>query len=255
VNAYGRFFRPRRSLADVLAKLDRLPGLLRLRFVTSHPRNMTDEILKAMRDLPTVCEYLHMPAQSGSDRVLKDMRRGYTGAEYRELIARARDTVPGLAVASDFIVGFPGETDEEFRDTVAMVEDLRFQNCFVFKYSPRPGTRADRWPDDVPLEVKKKRNVTLLATQETVSDRAHQAAIGRRLEVLVEGPSKKDAHMLVGRTRTNDIVHFPGDADSAGNLAHVRVTDATPLTLSGTVISGSVPSRAGISFRRFELPG
>ena len=237
VNSYGKSLKPRKSLADLMLRLDSVPGLDRLRFVTSHPKNMTPDILQATRDLPKVCEYLHMPAQSGSDRVLRDMRRGYTAREYGDLVGLARDTVPGVAIASDFIVGFPGETESEFRDTAALVRAAHFQNSFVFKYSSRPGTRAARLPDDVPLSEKKRRNVELLAVQERVSAEGHAAMVGRTLEVLVEGPSKNNPAMMTGRTRTNEIIHFPGEPSCQGRLVHVRVCDSTPLTLSGQIVS------------------
>ena len=240
VNSYGKSFGRRGALADLLTRLDAVEGLERLRFVTSHPKDMARPILEAMGTLPSVCESLHVPAQSGSDPVLRAMRRGYTGAAYRDLIAEARELVPGLSVASDFIVGFPGETEEDFEATEALVRDLRFQNCFVFKYSPRPGTKAADLADDVPLADKKRRNNVLLGIQEGVSRAAHEAMIGSDVEVLVEGRSRKDAGMLIGRTRDNHIVHFPGAPSLEGRLRHVRVLSATPLTVSGEAIPNGI---------------
>ena len=233
VNSYGKSFGRKAALADLLARLDAVDGLDRLRFVTSHPKDMARPILEAMGSLESVCESLHMPAQSGSDRVLRAMRRGYTGSQYRDLVAEARELVPGLTVASDFIVGFPGETDEDFEATAALLRDMRFLNCFVFKYSTRPGTKAAQLPDDVPLAEKKRRNSALLDIQEAVSFAGNRAMVGSDVEVLVEGPSKKDPGRLVGRTRGRRIVHFPGPATLEGRLVHVRVRDATPLSLSG----------------------
>ncbi|HRU06045.1 MAG TPA: tRNA (N6-isopentenyl adenosine(37)-C2)-methylthiotransferase MiaB [Candidatus Brocadiia bacterium] len=236
VNSYG--MRPALGprLPDLLERLNGVPGLLRVRFVTSHPRDMSLEIFQAMRDLATVCESVHMPAQSGSDRVLAAMRRGYTAARYRELLAMARETVPGITIASDFIVGFPGETEADFEETAALVREARFQNCFIFKYSPRPGTRAAEMEDDVPEEEKKRRNNALLGIQETISLAAHKALVGSTGEVLVEGASKKDPGMLMGRLRTNEIVHFAGSATLRGRLVRVRVRGATPLTLQGEMV-------------------
>jgi len=236
IDSYGKRLDPRHTLADLLERVDAVPGLQRLRFVTSHPKDMTVEALEAMRDLDSVCEYLHLPAQSGSDRILSEMGRGYTSRQYRDLIARARETVPGIAVASDFIVGFPSETEEEFQETASLVRDIRFQNCFVFKYSPRPGTAAARRPDDVPMADKKRRNVDLLALQEQISAEARKSLIGHELDVLVEGASKKDAERLVGRTRNNDIAHFPGPTSLAGKMVAIRILAATPLTLAGEVV-------------------
>jgi tRNA-2-methylthio-N6-dimethylallyladenosine synthase len=177
-----------------------------------------------------------MPAQSGSDRILKLMNRKYTAAHYRELIALARETVPGIAVASDFIVGFPRETEEEFEATASLVRDLRFQNSFVFKYSQRPGTAAARLADDVPAEEKRRRNQALLGTQTAVNTEENRRFIGRDVEVLVEGRSVRDPRRLTGRLRTNHIVVFEGPASLAGSLTAVRIASATPLTLTGTLL-------------------
>jgi tRNA-2-methylthio-N6-dimethylallyladenosine synthase len=243
VNSYGKSFNPPMpALADLLARLDKIAGLARLRFVTSHPKDMSREILEAVRDLPTVCEHLHMPAQSGSDRVLAAMNRRYTARGYRNLVALARGIAPGIAIASDFIVGFPGETEAEFDETAALVRDLRFQNSFVFKYSTRPGTAAAKLADDVPWEEKRRRNLALLEIQAAVNLEENRKFIGQEVEVLVEGPSRRDASRLTGRLRTNQIVVFEGPSTGlragpetlAGELVRVRVESATALTLAGT---------------------
>jgi tRNA-2-methylthio-N6-dimethylallyladenosine synthase len=234
VNSYGRSFTPpAAALAGLLARLDRIAGLARVRFVTSHPKDMSREILEAVRDLPTVCEHLHMPAQSGSDRVLAAMNRRYTARGYRDLVALARELVPGIAIASDFIVGFPGETEAEFDETAALVRDLRFQNSFVFKYSTRPGTAAAKLADDVPWEEKRRRNLALLEIQSAIHLEENRKFIGQEVEVLVEGPSLRDASRLTGRLRTNQIAVFEGPETLAGELVRVRVESATPLTLAG----------------------
>ncbi len=233
VNSYGKSFGQPGALVELLERLDRLSGLARIRFVTSHPKDMSREILQAVRDLPRVCEHLHMPAQSGSDRILKAMNRKYTAAHYRELAAQAREIVPGIAIASDFIVGFPGETEEEFAQTASLVREMRFQNSFVFKYSPRPGTTAAKLPDDVAAEEKKRRNLELLEIQLRVNREEHAAFVGREVEALAEGVSARDARRVTGRLRTNHIVVFPGGAELAGRLLRVRILSATPLTLVG----------------------
>ncbi len=233
VNSYGKSFGRPGVLVELLERLDRLNGLARIRFVTSHPKDMSREILQAVRDLPRVCEHLHMPAQSGSDRILKAMNRKYTAAHYRELVAMAREIVPGIAIASDFIVGFPGETEGEFDQTADLVRDLRFQNSFVFKYSPRPGTAAAKLSDDVLPEEKKRRNLELLEIQLRVNREEHAALVGREVEVLVEGVSARDARRVTGRLRTNQIVVFPGGEELTGKLLRVRILSATPLTLVG----------------------
>jgi tRNA-2-methylthio-N6-dimethylallyladenosine synthase len=168
-----------------------VPGLPRLRFVTSYPRDFTDEALMAMRDCPRICRYLHVPAQHGDDRILKLMNRGYTVGQYEEFIGRARGYMPDVSLCSDFIVGFPTETDEEFEKTAELIRRVRFKNSFIFKYSPRPGTVAiDRFEDDIPEAVKRRRNNELLAVQQAVTNALHRDMIGQTYEVYVEGESK-----------------------------------------------------------------
>jgi tRNA-2-methylthio-N6-dimethylallyladenosine synthase len=236
INSYGRSLPDRPGLPDLLRAVHEVGGIDRIRFVTSNPMDLGEELLRAMGELPKLMEYLHFPAQSGSDRVLRRMSRGYTAARYLELCDRARELVPGVELASDFIVGFPGETAEDFRETVGLMERVRFQNCFVFKYSPRPLTRAAALPDDVPEEVKRERNRRLLAVQERHSLAINQLRIGRRFEVLVEGPSPRNPRRLTGRTRANQIAVFPGGEELAGRLVTVEVLRATPLTLIGRAL-------------------
>jgi len=229
-------------LADLLATLSPIPGLRRLRFVTSHPTDFTDDLLAAMRDLPNVCRYVHCPAQSGSDAVLKRMNRGYSRADYDDLVDRARAIVPDVVLAGDFIVGFPGETEEDHLASADLIRRSGYKNSFIFKYSPRPGTlAAERLTDDVPLEVKKRRNNELLAVQEQVSLAHHRASIGKTVEVLVEGPSPRSGKQprlsapgckqLVGRTRRDHIVVFDGPEALVGKYVELKVTGATALAL------------------------
>lgn len=231
-------------LADLLEMASGVDGIDWIRFVTSYPSHeFFDEICNAMRDLPKVCNYLHMPAQSGSDRILKAMNRRYTASEYLGLIERAKETVPGIAVAGDFIVGFPGETEDDFQQTVELVKRARYKNCFVFKYSPRPGTKADeKIEDDVAAEIKKKRNNELLLVQETISGELSSEFLGERVRVLVEGLSKKphlnraendNNPQLVGRTAEDWIVVFNGVEGLAGEFAEIKITKTSPLTLFG----------------------
>ncbi|MFN0055533.1 MAG: tRNA (N6-isopentenyl adenosine(37)-C2)-methylthiotransferase MiaB [Planctomycetales bacterium] len=192
VNSYrheeaGRTWR----LSDLLAAMHDTPGLQRIKFVTNFPRDMSDDLLQTVRDLPKVARYLHVPAQSGCNDVLKRMKRGYTIEEYREMFARIRATVPDCAISSDFIVGFCGESEESFQKSMELVRECRFKNSFIFKYSPRAGTKADALlPDDVPEEVKRRRNNELLDLQNAISEQDNVPLIGRDFEVLVEGPSK-----------------------------------------------------------------
>lgn len=230
VNSYGHDIE-QASLARLLKEINQIDGLERIRFVTSHPKDMTTDVLEAMGNLPKVCEYLHMPAQSGSDRMLKKMHRLYSVAYYRELIELARELVPGVSIAGDFIVGFPGETDEDFEATASLMKDIRYHSCFIFKYSPRPGTRAAELADDVPEKVKKERNQILLELQKEISTEENNKMIGKTVEALIEGPSKSDPKRLTGRTRENQIVVFNGLPDLAGKIINVTVHDSTDLTL------------------------
>ncbi len=236
VNSYGHDS-GEGGLARLLKEINQIDGLERIRFVTSHPKDMTRDVLEAMGNLPKTCEYLHMPAQSGSDRVLKRMCRLYTAAYYRELIGLAKELVPGIAIAGDFIVGFPGETDEDFEETVSLMKEIRYQSCFIFKYSPRPGTKAAELMDDVPEGIKKERNQRLLELQKEISTEENKKMTGKTIEVLVEGSSKSDSEKLTGRTRQNQIVVFGGPPNLVGRLINVTVRDSTDLTLFATACS------------------
>jgi len=245
------------GLADVLEAVHEINGLQRLRFVTSYPRNFDEKILQSMAHLEKVCPYLHIPAQSGSNRILRAMNRRYTVEKYLELIEKARSIVTGLTVAGDFIVGFPGETDEDFQATVDLMRKVRYKNCFIFRYSPRPGTQADdNLADDVPIEVKQQRNQDLLDLQNEISNEDNQQFIGQSVEVLVEGPSKnphlnekqaseqlendqkKPVMQMVGRTGGDHIVVFKGPESQIGEIVNVKVNRASALTLFGEDIIG-----------------
>jgi len=235
INSYGKGLDGNVTLGDLLSELNEIDGLDRIRFVTSHPADMSRDLIRTMSRLEKVCEYLHMPVQSGSDEVLKRMRRGYTAGYYREFVRYARELIPHLTVASDFIVGFPGETEEDFQETVRLMEDIRFQNCFIFKYSPRTGTKAAELKDDVPDETKRARNMKLLELQKHISLEENKKMIGKEVQILVEGASKSDPNRLSGRTRQNHIVVFNGSQDLVGKLVGVVIHEVTDLTLFGKV--------------------
>jgi tRNA-2-methylthio-N6-dimethylallyladenosine synthase len=283
------------SFAELLYQVhEATPHLARLRFVTSFPRDFTDEALAAMRDCERICRYLHVPAQHGADRVLKLMNRGYTAGQYREFIGRARAMMPDISIASDFIVGFPTETEEEFQQTKDLVRECRFKNSFIFKYSPRPGTTAiQRFQDDIPEPVKKRRNNELLAVQQEVCNDNNRQMIGRTVQVLVEGQSKLVSRQaapayprssggvelgwekrkaesvavmeeppavqtqLVGRTSGDQVVVFDGDLSLKGELLDVQIIDARQMTLFAKQLPPS-PSysgeRAGVRGRASEDP-
>lgn len=258
-------------LSDLLAKIHDTPGLERIKFVTNFPKDMTDDLLYAVRDLPKVCPYLHVPAQSGCDEVLKRMKRLYTVGFYREMLARCREIVPGVAVSSDFIVGFSGESEESFRSTCDLVRESGFKNSFIFKYSPRPGTKGfENYPDDIPDDVKKRRNNDLLAIQNEASLQDHLAQVGKRVKVLVEGLSKNGLKQegsgplqLTGRTMSDHIVCFDGNPRLAGQTVEVDVSEATSFTLFGDIVTseemvhrgeGIVPEIRPIAPARLSLP-
>jgi tRNA-2-methylthio-N6-dimethylallyladenosine synthase len=228
VNAYRH---AETDFAELLARVDRVPGLVRLRFTTSHPEHVTQRMADALRDLPRVCPYLHLPFQSGSDRVLASMRRGYTRQEYVDTVALLRDRVPGLVLSSDVIVGFPGETEGEFEETLGVLEEIGFDALFAFAYSPRPGTAALRLPDDVPDAEKRRRLHVVNAHQQQWQRRRHESCVGRVEEVLVEavdGPGR-----VSGRTRHFRIVHLDGPDELVGSLVRVEITGAGPNALVG----------------------
>lgn len=247
VNSYSFESAGRRvRFSDLLAEVSAVPGLRRLRFVTSHPINFGDDVLEAMRDLPNICRYIHVPAQSGSDAVLARMNRKYTRAEYDDLIDRARAMVPGVVLAGDFIVGFPGETEADHAASADLIRRSGYKNSFIFKYSTRPGTMAaKRFEDDVPEDVKKRRNNELLAVQEEVGLAHHRGYLGKTLEVLVVGPSKRTDKQprqraaglvqLIGRTRGDHIVVFDGPESLADQYVEVTIQDVTPLTMMGSL--------------------
>ena len=241
-------------LSDLLLGMHDVAGLERIKFVTNFPKDMTDDLLDAVRDLPKVCKYLHVPVQSGCDEVLRRMKRGYTVGSYREMLHRCRERVPGVAISSDFIVGFCGETDASFQKTMDLVAEAKFKNSFIFKYSERPGTKAmGRYPDDVPEATKKRRNNDLLAVQNANSLADHRRWIGRNVEVLVEGPSRHGARgtsespQLTGRTITDHICVFDGPGRLVGRTVTVDVTDASGFTLYGDVRTGESVGAAAVS--------
>ena len=212
-----------------------VPALRRIRFTSGHPSGVTAELVRAMREIPALCPHIHLPVQSGSDRVLAAMGRGYTRAGYLEAVARLREAVPDIAITTDVIVGFPGETDEDFNLTRSLLEEAAVDNAFVFKYSPRPGTRSSLWPDDVTPEEKARRNQVLLADQDVRGQRLNDAWIGREVEVLAEGPSLRNAERWAGRSPQNKIVVFaPLSGLRPGDFVRVRIDSAQPQTLYGT---------------------
>jgi tRNA-2-methylthio-N6-dimethylallyladenosine synthase len=256
VNSYGRDLalaarkrgeevRVRPLFADLLRAIGRVDGIERVRFTSPHPKDLGLDVVEAMGETPAVCEHLHLPLQAGSDRVLKAMHRGYTAERYLERLATARAGVADLAVTTDIIVGFPGETDDDFDRTLEVVAEAGYDSAYTFIYSPRPGTEAAaRAEDFVPPEVTAERFARLTEVVERSARLRHEARIGRTEEVVVEGRSRRDPADLTGRTRQNKLVHFPSDsALRPGTYATVRVTDAGPHHLRGELVGTVAAAR------------
>ena len=222
----------------LLESIASIPGISRIRFTSAHPKGCTDELVRAYREFPQVCRHLHLPVQSGSDRILADMGRRYTRAEYLAAVKKLRDFDPEFAITTDVIVGYPGETEADFEETRSLMEEAGFDNAFVFKYSPRPGTRSAELPDDVPVAEKERRDQVLLADQELRGQRRNDALVGTVREVMVEGPSKRNKSRWSGRDGGNRIVVWD-DADgvfaAVGDVVRVAIIEAHPQILVGRI--------------------
>jgi tRNA-2-methylthio-N6-dimethylallyladenosine synthase len=234
VNSWGRDLRPglETEFGELLRACDAVEGIERIRFTSPHPKDFRDPVIAAMVECDAVCEHIHLPLQSGSSRILKAMRRTYDRERYLRLVARLRDAIPGLALGTDVIVGFPGETEEDFQETLAVVEAVRYDSAFTFIYSPRQGTEAAELPDQVPDEVKHERLERLVDVVQRLAAERNAERVGTTVEVLVEGRSRTDATLLRGRTRGNTMANFTGDA-VPGELAEVLIAGATSTTLRG----------------------
>ena len=223
-------------LARLLEAVAGVNGIERVRFTSGHASGCTDELVRATATIPEVCEHLHLPLQSGSDRILEMMRRGYTTDEYRAAVARLRNAMPGMGVTTDIIVGFPSETEEDFEATRRFMNEIAFDNAFIFKYSPRPGTAASEWDDDVPDEEKMRRNRVLLEEQDRRGLAVNGALVGHAVEVMVEGVSLRNSSRWSGRTRSNKIVIFrPKNGLVPGNVVNIVIEKAMAQTLYGTI--------------------
>ena len=236
VNSYGHGLEKDVDFADLLEMASAVEGIERIRFTTSHPKDMSDKLINAVAVLPKVCEHIHVPLQAGSNEVLRRMNRHYTREHYLELTHKIRQHIPGVAITSDLIVGFPGETEEDFLDTLDMVKKVRFEAAFTFMYSPRSGTRAAGWEEQLGLEEKKERLQRLNQVQYQIATEINQSMQDSIKEVLVEGPSKTNPVKLTARTRTNQIVIFSGPKDLIGQLINVRITEARTFSLFGEVV-------------------
>jgi len=233
VNSYGRGLAVPADFPSLLRALDGGTGIDRIRFTTSHPKDFSGDLIRAVADLPSVCEAVHLPLQAGDDGVLRRMNRGYTFTDYRHIHGALRDAVPEVAVTTDIIVGFPGETQGQFERTLRALEELRFDAIFSFRYSPREGTAAWQMGDDIPEEEKARRLVEVQGLQQEISTARNGELVGRTVEVLVEGPSRKDPGRLTGRSRGNKVVNFHGPSSLAGQLVEVQVVGAGFVALAG----------------------
>jgi tRNA-2-methylthio-N6-dimethylallyladenosine synthase len=235
VNSWGRDLAPdvKTEFGELLRAVDAVPGIDRIRFTSPHPKDFREPVIRAMAECASVCEHTHLPLQSGSTRVLKRMRRTYGRERYLQLVDRMRAGVPDLALTTDIIVGFPGETEDDFRETLEVVEEVRYDGAFTFVFSPRRGTEAATMPDQVPDEVKRERIELLIDVVQRIARERNEERVGGVEEVLVEGPSRTDPGVLRGRTRRNTTVNFAGNAE-AGELVPVRIEGATSTTLRGT---------------------
>jgi tRNA-2-methylthio-N6-dimethylallyladenosine synthase len=255
VNSYGRDLvardphragpRNRTLFAELLHALGDIHGLERVRFTSPHPKDFTSDVFAAIRDVPNICEQLHLPLQSGSDRILRRMQRSYRSRRYLDLVAEARETVPGVAITTDIIVGFPGETEEDFQETLRVSEAARFDGAFTFKYSKRPGTKAVDLDGHVAPEVVDGRFARLTALTRELSAAAHARQVGTVAELLIEGPSKTDPARMSGRTRQNRLVHVPATAETVpGALVQARLTYAATHYLLGEVVPSAASPAA-----------
>lgn len=234
VNSYGHDLTGGESFAGLLRAIDRIEGKFRVRFMTSHPKDLTAEVVEAMASSDKICSNIHLPVQSGSDKVLKDMNRRYTREKYFSLVSMLREAMPDIGITTDVMVGFPTESEEDFLDTMDLVRRVRFSNAFTFIYSPRGGTPAAAMPQ-IPYEVKRRRIGELIALQNSVTKELSEDYIGKTYEVLAEDVSEKHENMLCGRTESGRLVAFAGDAGLVGSFVDVRITEARSASLFGHI--------------------
>jgi len=236
VNSYGKTLNRNYDFVDLLRDINKIDGIERIRFMTSHPKDLSDKLIDAYRTLDKLCEHLHLPVQSGSNRILKEMNRKYTREDYLMLIKKLREAEPNIAITTDIIVGFPGETDEDFNDTLELVKEVEYDSAFTFIYSKREGTRAARMENQVDDKVKHERFQKLTEVLYEISLKKNKQLEGQTLEVLVEEVSKNNPEYLTGRTRTNKLVHFKGDKSLIGTMVNVKIDTAKTFFLEGSLV-------------------
>ncbi len=230
------------DLAMLIEYISAIDGIDRIRFTTSHPTEFSDNLIEVYGRVPELVDHLHLPVQSGSDRILALMKRGHTGLEYKSKIRKLREIRPNISLSSDFIIGFPGETDKDFEDTMDLIIEIGFDQCFSFIYSQRPGTPAASLPDDVPMEIKKQRLQILQNRIKQMAFEISENMVGSVQKVLVDGVSKKDPHQIRGRSENNRTVNFTGSESLIGGFVDVRITEALPNSLRGDIVIANLPS-------------
>ncbi len=235
VNSYGKEFSPAYDFADLLQQVDQIAFLLRIRFITSHPKDLSDKLIETVAEGEKLCEHFHLPIQSGSNFILERMNRKYTREYYLSRVQKIRELIPNASLTTDIIVGFPGESEEDFEQTLAMMNQAHYSQAFTFMYSKRSGTLAAKMEDQIPLDVKKRRLQKLMSVQNQESLEWRQHMMGKMVEVLVEGPSKTNPKRLTGRTRGNELVVFDDNLETIGSLVNVRINEAGSWTLIGEV--------------------
>ncbi|HCL4547201.1 tRNA (N6-isopentenyl adenosine(37)-C2)-methylthiotransferase MiaB [Clostridium botulinum] len=236
VNSYGKDLEPNVTFAELLKRVNNIEGLERVRFMTSHPKDLTDDVIEAIAKCDKLCEQIHLPVQSGSSEILKKMNRHYDREKYLDVVSKIKKLIPNVALSTDIIVGFPGETEKDFEETLSLVKEVEYDSAFTFLYSIRKGTPAAKFEDQVLEDVKHKRFNRLVEVLNEISAKKNKAYEGKIEEVLVEGTSKNDENKLMGRTRTGKLVNFIGDKDSIGELVNVKIIKANSFSLTGEEI-------------------
>jgi tRNA-2-methylthio-N6-dimethylallyladenosine synthase len=237
VAAYGKDIKGELNFANLLRKINELPGLKRVRFITSHPQDTTKELISAVKESQKVCEHFHLPLQAASNKILHLMNRGYTKEFYRDLISRIREEMPACTITTDLLVGFPGEEGEDFNETMNFVEEIEFDAAFTFGFSPRDGTKAVHLPNRVPDSIKQKRLEELISLQTKITRRKNEELVGTILEVLIEGENPKNTNELIGRTRGDKVVIIPKKVGlEAGRCVEVEITEASTYSMKGKIV-------------------
>jgi tRNA-2-methylthio-N6-dimethylallyladenosine synthase len=236
VNSYGKTLEDGMNFAKLLKRINAINGLDRVKFMTSHPKDLSQELIDTIATCEKVCEHIHLPVQSGSSNILKKMNRHYDRDQYLDLVRRIKKAIPNVAITTDIIVGFPGESDDDFEDTLSLVKEVEYDSAYTFIYSKRKGTPADDMLDQIDDKVKHERFNKLIAAINEISLKKNKEYAGRVLDVLVEGPSKNDPEKLMGRTRTGKMVNFTGSIENIGKLVNVKITETLSFSLNGQEI-------------------